>query len=110
MGAVLKRIAAPIVTVTEMVQIADIIVDCAPANAFRSIAGPALAGGRLLPTVSGAALLDAPDLVAVAERRPHYSRHRRAARSRCRGKGADATAAGAGGGANAGWGTQQGGQ
>lgn len=60
-------IAVPVATMPEMVQMADVVVECAPARAFRSIAEPVLAAGRSLVTVSGAALLEAPDLVAFAQ-------------------------------------------
>lgn len=62
------RVAVPVTTLVDLVQMTDIVVDCAPANAFRPIAEAALAAGRLLLTVSGAALLEAPDLVGFAER------------------------------------------
>ena len=59
-------ISVPVVSVPELASMAEVVVECAPARAFRSIAEPVLAAGRLLVTVSGAALLDAPDLVAHA--------------------------------------------
>ena len=61
-------ISIPVVTVSELARMADVVVECAPARAFRSIAEPVLAAGRLLVTVSGAALLEAPDLVAHAQK------------------------------------------
>jgi aspartate dehydrogenase len=60
-------IAVPVTTIDTLVAMADIVVDCAPARAFRAIAEPTLAAGRLLVTVSGAALLEAPELIALAE-------------------------------------------
>jgi len=62
-------ISIPVVTTSELARMADIVVECAPARAFRSIAEPVLAAGRLLVTVSGAALLEASDLVAQAQKR-----------------------------------------
>jgi len=41
----------------------DVVVECAPKKAFREIAVPALAKGRLLVTVSGAAVLESSDLI-----------------------------------------------
>jgi aspartate dehydrogenase len=61
-------IAMSVATIDDLVKIADIVVECVPNRAFRSIAEPTLNAGRLLVTVSGAALLDAPDLIALAER------------------------------------------
>jgi aspartate dehydrogenase len=43
-------------------------VECAPPEAFMSIARPALAAGRTLVTVSGAAVLGNLDIVPFAER------------------------------------------
>ena len=62
------RIAVPVVDTSALAENADVVVECAPARAFRSVAEPVLAAGRILITVSGAALLEAPDLVALAER------------------------------------------
>jgi aspartate dehydrogenase len=61
-------IEVPVVSLAEMVGMTDIVVECAPAKEFRAIAAPTLAAGRTLVTVSGAALLEAPDLVEVARR------------------------------------------
>lgn len=63
--ATLKR-PLPIVSAEELAQRCDVVVDCAPKVAFRSIAVPALAAGRLLVTVSGAGLLAHPDMVEIA--------------------------------------------
>jgi len=59
-------IAVPVVATAELGTIADIVVDCAPARAFRSVAETALTAGRALVTVNGAALLEAPDIAALA--------------------------------------------
>ena len=61
-------IKVPVVSVAEMVALAEIVVECAPAKEFRSIAEPVLKAGRMLVTVSGAALLEAFDLVDLAKR------------------------------------------
>ena len=51
----------------ELAQACDVVVECAPAAAFRDIAAPVLAAGKTLVTVSGAALLENLDLVETAE-------------------------------------------
>jgi aspartate dehydrogenase len=61
-------IKVPVVPITEMVEMADVVVECAPAKEFRSIAEPVLKAGRTLITVSGAALLEAFDVVDLARR------------------------------------------
>ena len=45
------------------------IVDCAPKSAFREIADPALEAGRTMVTVSGAGLLQHPDVIDIARSR-----------------------------------------
>ena len=55
-----------IVTASELAQMCDIVVDCAPTVAFRDIAEAALGAGRVLVTVSGAAILDNTDLIDLA--------------------------------------------
>lgn len=61
-------ITVPVVTAANLAEMADVIVECAPANAFRSIAVPVLSAARMLITVSGAALLEATDIIELAER------------------------------------------
>jgi aspartate dehydrogenase len=61
-------IQAPVLDNAELAAAAEVIVECAPSKAFKDIARPALEAGRTLLTVSGAALLDAPELVELAER------------------------------------------
>src|SRR6185503_14497135 len=68
-----QRLAAagikiPVVSMGEMVEMADLVVECAPAKEFRSIAESVLKAGRVLVTVSGAALLENFDLVELAQR------------------------------------------
>lgn len=58
----------PVVSIADLAGMADVVVECAPAKEFRSIAEPVLKAGRMLVTVSGAALLGAFDLVDVAQR------------------------------------------
>lgn len=59
-------IDVPILTPAELAAQCDIIVECAPTSAFLSIAEPALAAGRTLVTVSGAAILEHPAIVEKA--------------------------------------------
>ncbi len=63
--AVLGR-AVPVVTSIELAGKADILLECVPTAAFRSVVEPALAAGMTVITVSGAALLDNMDLREVA--------------------------------------------
>lgn len=63
------RSAVPVLDVDELARRADILVDCAPAAAFREVAAAAVEHGRLLVTVSGAALLENPDLIERARKR-----------------------------------------
>ena len=60
-------INVPVLSIAEMIERADVVVECAPAKEFRSIAEPVLKAGRLLVTVSGAALLEAFDVVELAK-------------------------------------------
>lgn len=57
----------PVVGPDELAQMCDVIVECVPKTAFREIAEPALKAGRLFVTVSGAGLLQNPDIVDVAK-------------------------------------------
>ena len=58
--------AVPIVGAEELAEAADIIVECVPKAAFAAIAAPALKAGRVLVTVSGAGLLDHPEIIELA--------------------------------------------
>lgn len=58
----------PVVTPDELADRCDVIVECAPTAAFLAIVRPALARGRTIITVSGAAILQHPDVIAEAER------------------------------------------
>ena len=55
--------------VAELPELADVIVECAPAAVFASIARPALEAGRTLVCVSVGALLDHLDYVDLAAER-----------------------------------------
>ena len=59
--------AVPMVSAVELAERVDIVVECVPKAVFREIAEPALARGRVLITVSGAALLVTSDLVELAQ-------------------------------------------
>jgi aspartate dehydrogenase len=56
-------IAAPTVPVAALCEHCDVIVECAPAAAFRSIAAPAIEAGRMLVALSAGALLDHMELI-----------------------------------------------
>jgi aspartate dehydrogenase len=61
-------IPVPVLANEALAEVADIVVECVPKAAFREIAEAALGAGRLLVTVSGAAVLEAMDLVDLAEK------------------------------------------
>ena len=56
----------PVVVSTELAGTADVLLECVPTPAFRSVVEPALRAGMTVITVSGAALLDNMDLEDVA--------------------------------------------
>jgi aspartate dehydrogenase len=60
------KIDVPVVTIDELVSRTQIVVECVPAASFRAIAEPTLGAGLTLVTVSGAAMLEAEDLVELA--------------------------------------------
>ena len=62
-------IDVPVLSAEALATACDVVVECAPTAAFASIAGPTLDAGRTLLTVSGAALLQNPDIVERARRR-----------------------------------------
>jgi aspartate dehydrogenase len=66
------RHPVPVVSVAELAAMADIVVECVPAAAFMSVAPVVVANGKVLVTVSAAALLDHPELVEDA--RQHGAR------------------------------------
>jgi aspartate dehydrogenase len=58
--------SAPLLSIAELADIADIVVECAPAVAFRDVAVPVLAAGKKLMPLSAGQLLRHPELVALA--------------------------------------------
>ena len=63
------RAPPEVVESPRLAELGEVVVECAPAAAFREIAGPALAAGRILVAASAAALLVHPDLVDHARER-----------------------------------------
>src|SRR5947199_4747474 len=61
-------IAARMVAVAALPEHCDVIVECAPAAAFRSIAAPAIEAGRVFVALSAGALLDHMELIERAAR------------------------------------------
>ena len=57
----------PVVSPDELATRCDVVVDCAPKDAFEAVAYPALRRGRTLVTVSGAAILAHPDAETIAK-------------------------------------------
>lgn len=60
---------APVLAVEALPEIADVVVECAPASVFAAIATPALEAGRILMPISVAALMDHGHLVEIARQR-----------------------------------------
>jgi aspartate dehydrogenase len=60
--------AVPVVSMAELATLADVVVECVPKQAFMEVAPEVIARGKLLVTVSGAALLEHPELIAEARR------------------------------------------
>ena len=61
-------ISVPVVPLDALAGQSDVIVECAPASAFRGIAEAAIAAGRIFVPLSVGALLDHMDLVAMASK------------------------------------------
>ncbi|MDA0261981.1 MAG: aspartate dehydrogenase [Proteobacteria bacterium] len=59
----------PVLSPTELAQAAEIIVECVPKAAFLGIVEPALNAGCLIITVSGAGLLEHPEVIERAARK-----------------------------------------
>lgn len=55
-----------VTALSDLAALADVIVECAPANVFRQVAGPSVAAGRILMALSAGALLQHMDLVDQA--------------------------------------------
>ena len=60
------RVKPEIVRLGELAEIADVVVECAPAGVFDEIAVPAVDAGRILVPASVGALLDRPKLIEKA--------------------------------------------
>jgi aspartate dehydrogenase len=58
--------AVPVVEPAALAELSDVIVECAPTAAFMSIAVPAMDAGRILVTVSAAALIEHMQVVGRA--------------------------------------------
>lgn len=52
----------PVVTLAELADLADVVVECAPASVFREVADPAVTAGRIFIPLSCGVLLQHPDL------------------------------------------------
>jgi aspartate dehydrogenase len=59
----------PVVTLAELAELADVVVECAPAAVFRAVAEPAIEAGRIFMPVSVGQLLEQSDLTLLAEQR-----------------------------------------
>jgi len=57
---------APVVSVAEVVELSDVVVECAPAAIFDEIAAPTVAAGKTLVVLSAGALLTSWHLVEAA--------------------------------------------
>lgn len=57
-----------VLAVQDLAKVADVVVECAPAAIFASIAEPALRAGRILVPISVAALMEQLNLVELARR------------------------------------------
>ncbi|WP_076414542.1 aspartate dehydrogenase [Shewanella sp. UCD-KL12] len=57
---------AMVVEAGELAGLVDVIVECAPTQAFMDVAVPALSKGKVLVTVSGAAILENPQIIDIA--------------------------------------------
>ncbi|MCH8197173.1 MAG: NAD(P)-binding domain-containing protein, partial [Proteobacteria bacterium] len=58
----------PVVSLAELAEHAEVVVECAPAGVFTEIAVPAIRAGRILIAVSAGALLDHPGLIDEARK------------------------------------------
>jgi len=72
-GRAEQRVAAlehpvPVVTLSALAGLAEIVVECAPAAVFREVAEPALLAGRIFMPVSVGQLLEHGDLIDLATR------------------------------------------
>jgi aspartate dehydrogenase len=61
------RAPVPVVGLAELGELADVVVECAPAEVFLEVAQPALRAGRTFVAISVGALVAHPELVKLAE-------------------------------------------
>ena len=61
------RQPAAVMPLADLSDIADIVVECAPASVFRTIAEPALKAGKVFMPLSSGALLQHDDLIQLAK-------------------------------------------
>lgn len=64
-----ERIACPLVGPDAFPDMADLVVECAPAAALESICRPMLEAGKTVMVLSAGALLERPDLIELAKAR-----------------------------------------
>jgi aspartate dehydrogenase len=57
----------PVTPIAELAALADVVVECAPAAVFRTVAEPAIRAGRIFVPVSVGQLLEHVDLIGLAE-------------------------------------------
>jgi aspartate dehydrogenase len=62
------RRPVPLMSMKDLATSADVVVECVPKAAFMDVAAPVISNGKLLVTVSGAALLEQPQLLGEARR------------------------------------------
>ena len=62
------RRQVPIVAIEDLEPLADMVIECAPAEVFRAIAEPFLANGKLVVALSAGAILSNEDLIETARR------------------------------------------
>lgn len=60
--------AVNVVDASALADYCDIVVECAPTSAFMSVAQPTIEQGKTLVTVSGAAILQNPNIVEMAKK------------------------------------------
>ena len=67
--AVLKDIGVdvPLLELSQLAEVADLVVECAPAEMLPEIARPVLGAGKKIMVLSCGALLDHPELIDLAE-------------------------------------------
>ncbi len=61
------RRMVPVLSLAELADAADVVVECAPAAVFAQLARPVLSAGKILMPITVAALLEHLDLVEVAK-------------------------------------------